>query len=168
MNWIQNMNRCVGPASWDASKPKEKDMNTQEVPDWMIDATNIPKAEAIFQVSATYDHECQGSYGRLLFVCSAGMLRSATAAYVATLMGYNTRNCGTERYALIPLSANLIYWAQRIYFVNIENFRSALCTFEDEEELITQIRSKSTIWDIPDVYNYRSEKLTQTIKQLLS
>lgn len=47
MNWIQNMNRCVGPASWDASKPKEKDMNTQEVPDWMIDATNIPKAEAL-------------------------------------------------------------------------------------------------------------------------
>ena len=26
MNWIQSMNRCVGPASWDASKPKEIDM----------------------------------------------------------------------------------------------------------------------------------------------
>jgi hypothetical protein len=25
MNWVQNMNRCVGPASWDASKPKAVD-----------------------------------------------------------------------------------------------------------------------------------------------
>ena len=31
MNWIQSMNRCVGPASWDVSKPKEKEaMNTIE------------------------------------------------------------------------------------------------------------------------------------------
>jgi hypothetical protein len=28
MNWIQNMNRCVGPASWDASKPKETTMSS--------------------------------------------------------------------------------------------------------------------------------------------
>ena len=30
MNWIQNMNRCVGPASWDASKPKEPKMSSSD------------------------------------------------------------------------------------------------------------------------------------------
>ena len=30
MNWIQNMNRCVGPASWDARKPKEPMMSKHQ------------------------------------------------------------------------------------------------------------------------------------------
>lgn len=38
MNWIQNMNRCVGPASWDASKPKETAMTEKKI--------ELPAAEA--------------------------------------------------------------------------------------------------------------------------
>lgn len=42
MNWIQNMNRCVGPASWDASKPKETAM-THSVRVTTEDANNYSR-----------------------------------------------------------------------------------------------------------------------------
>ena len=131
----------------------------------MLDNT---KTKDIFSVSAPYANEYQGNYKRLLFVCSAGMLRSATAAYVGSLMGYNTRNCGSEDYALIPLSVNLINWAQKIYFVNEYNYLSAKDTFAYNLDILAQLRDKSVVWTIEDIYSYRSPKLIQIIKELLT
>ena len=126
------------------------------------------KTQTIFDCTAPYDNACQGAYPRALFVCSAGMLRSATAAVIGAKLGLNTRACGSENYALIPLSTNLILWAQKIYFVNEYNYRSALETFQDDECLLMDIKYKAVVWDIEDIYNYMDPKLQETITDLLT
>ena len=107
----------------------------------------------IFQLSTPYDNPYQGNATRLLFVCSAGLLRSPTGAAVAVKRGYNARSCGSHmEYALIPLSVNLIEWAQKIIFVQKENFEKAVATFKNtgyEED----IQHKGIILDIPDRYD---------------
>ena len=64
----------------------------------------------------------QGKDKKVVFVCSMGILRSATAA---RLYGhkYNTRSAGTHGEALIQLSPNLLGWADEIVFVNEENYK---------------------------------------------
>jgi len=126
------------------------------------------KNSQIFELSAPYANEYQGHWHRALYVCSAGMLRSATAAYVGHQLGQNTRACGSENYALIPLSLNLINWAETIYFVNEFNYLGALDTFVGMPEVEMMILAKSVVWDIEDVYNYRDPKLVQIITDLLS
>ena len=126
------------------------------------------KTQEIFEASAPYSNPYQGSYHRALFVCSAGMLRSATAAVVGSSLGMNTRACGSENYALIPLTANLILWADTIYFVNEYNYYGALQNFSEYDTLDFDIRRKAVIWDIEDVYAYRDPKLVQIITELLS
>lgn len=125
------------------------------------------KTQQIFEATAPYNNACQGSYHRALFVCSAGMLRSATAAVVGDSLGMNTRACGSESYALIPLSANLILWADTIYFVNEYNYYGALQQFSEYATLEADIRRKAVVWDIEDVYDYRDPELMQIITKLL-
>ncbi len=126
------------------------------------------KTQEIFEATAPYSNPSQGSFHRALFVCSAGMLRSATAAVVGAGMGMNTRACGSESYALIPLSANLILWADTIYFVNEYNYYGALQQFMEYASLDFDLRRKAVVWDIEDVYDYRDPKLMQIITKLLT
>jgi predicted protein tyrosine phosphatase len=121
----------------------------------------------IFKLSAPYQNPYQGNKPKLLFVCSAGLLRSPTGAYVGQQLGFNTRSCGSSSYALIPLSTNLIMWANHIYFVSEEVYSEALKTFNDtgfEEE----IEAKKEILDIPDIYNAFNEGLQQEFKNILT
>lgn len=69
------------------------------------------KTEMIFTARSPYNNHYQGEDRRVLFVCSAGILRSATAARIYAHK-YNTRCAGTRHYALIPLTAELLLWAQ--------------------------------------------------------
>lgn len=126
------------------------------------------KTDQIFNLSCPYDNIFQGPKRRVLFVCSAGMLRSATAAAVGAELGFNTRSCGSHNYALIPISVNLIHWAQSIFFVNIENFREVQCTFAGNTEILELLKEKSNIWDIEDDYAYDDPMLRIRIKDLLS
>lgn len=126
------------------------------------------KTQSIMELSAPYANECQGSARRVLFVCSAGMLRSATAAKVGNAMGFNTRACGSENYALIPLSVNLINWAESIFFVNPYNFVSAKYTFSQDYDTTCMIADKSTVWDIEDIYTYDDPQLVRIITELLA
>ena len=125
--------------------------------------------EQIFKLGAPYDNPYQGKYDRCLFVCSAGILRSDTAAAVAVKKGINARSCGSKEYALIPLSANLIMWAQGIYFANIENYFDALETFGEEDFLYDKLvdRTKTHIWAIPDEYEYMQPELVEIVDKLL-
>lgn len=127
----------------------------------------LTKTDQIFQTTSPYANIYQGDATRALFVCSAGLLRSATAATVGSQLGLNTRACGSEEYALVPLSANLINWAKWIYFVNPYNYNSALKTFASDEDLTDLIFTKAVVWDIPDDYNYMDPKLVDMIMQLL-
>jgi predicted protein tyrosine phosphatase len=119
------------------------------------------KTDQIFADTAPYSNDSQTNSTRLLFVCSAGMLRSPTAANAATSLGYNSRACGSHNYALIPLSVNLINWANAIIFVKEENLLEALETFEGtgyNDDILT----KSQIWNLPDIYNWGDNVLFHT------
>ena len=96
---------------------------------------------------------------RLVFVCSAGMLRSATGAKAFANRGCNTRSCGTHGFALVPLSANLIAWADRIYFAHSENWHKALGVFAGNGELLAMLQDKSQVCQVPDIYDYDHPEL---------
>lgn len=106
------------------------------------------KTQNILGLTAPYDNPWQGKELRLLFVCSVGMLRSPSFADVATIKGYNARSCGSDvRFALIPVSANLVYWADKIVFINPENYRQAKVNLEEYTSLINK---KAVVLDIED------------------
>lgn len=109
------------------------------------------------------NHAChvsaQTDQPRLVFVCSAGMLRSATGAKVFASRGCNTRSCGTHTYALIPLSANLIAWADRIYFAHSENWHKALGVFAGKANLLAMLQEKAQVCSVPDIYDYDHAEL---------
>lgn len=121
----------------------------------------MSKTSKIFALTAPYNNPYQGNATRLLFVCTVGMLRSPTAADVATWMGFNARSCGTDTAALIPLSANLIAWADKIVFMNRENYEQALHTFSNtgwEED----IENKKEFIHVDDDYD-RNDRTLQMI-----
>ena len=123
--------------------------------------------EKIFQLSAPYDNPYQGTEKRLLFVCSAGLLRSPTGAAVYAQRGFNTRSCGSNQaYALINLSVNLIMWANKIVFVNEEDYRQALQTFE-AVDYVSDINERAIVLNIPDDYEYRNEQLVKHFERQL-
>ena len=118
------------------------------------------KNEEIFNTDAPYNNRYQGSDARWLFVCSAGLLRSPTGAALAIKKGINARSCGSDpQYALIPLSANLIMWAQKIVFVSSYNHYEALEVFQHHTHLIHWIEDKALVLNIPDKFNYNDPEL---------
>lgn len=124
--------------------------------------------EDIFELTAPYDNVYQGLRSRYLFVCSAGMLRSPTGAAVATKLGYNARACGSADYALIPISVNLVHWAEKIFFVEENNYLQTLETFDRDMETYNMIMNKATILEIEDVFEYMHPMLVQTFEKILT
>ena len=130
--------------------------------------------DEIFQLTAPYNNHYQGRNRRWLFVCSAGLLRSPTAAQIATKYAINARSSGTSEYALIPLSVNLLEWAHKIVFMGQDNFDEAIATFSQLDSkngnryYEDTIREKSSIWHIPDKYEYMSADLITLIEDKLN
>lgn len=119
----------------------------------------------IFSLSCPWDNAYQGRYDRVLFVCSAGLLRSATAATLGSKLGLNTRNCGSHmEYALVPISVNLVFWAHKIVFVNQENYDRALDLFFGDKETQNLIITKGVVWNIEDNYEYMSPTLVSIME----
>jgi len=109
-------------------------------------------------------NEFQGKIKKVLCVCSAGLLRSATLQNMLIKeYGYNVRNCGTEEsYALIPISEALLLWADEIVFVNKANYRSVQYY---SEEMVGLDLSKVFYLNIPDNYSFNDPKLVEICKQ---
>lgn len=63
----------------------------------------------------------QGKAKKVLCVCSAGLLRSPTAANVLHReFGFNTRSAGLEPdFALIPVDDILLHWADAVVCMNV-------------------------------------------------
>lgn len=114
--------------------------------------------DLIFKSTAPFDNPYQGRDKKVLFICSAGILRSATAARIYADK-YNTRCAGSAEYALIPVSANLIVWADEIVFVNKENYDQVKINFPaiDEKNII--------LLDIPDQYEHMNPDLIRVFKE---
>lgn len=107
-------------------------------------------------------NEFQGDTKKVLTVCSAGLLRSATLQNLLIReYGYNVRNCGTvESYALIPISEALVLWADEIVFVNKENYNMVK---EDLERL--KVTDKCKVLNIPDNYSFNQPELVKICKE---
>ena len=109
-----------------------------------------------------HSNQFQGDYKRVLTVCSAGILRSATAAHVLCQrpFNFNTRNVGTAPYALIPLTDDLIMWADEVVCMENEH-KNAVYNKMMSMDLYKPI----VVLDIEDIYEYRNPKLVKLIKQ---
>ena len=128
----------------------------------MTDFKPGTKNAAIFKTTAPYNNPYQGSSDRWLFVCSAGLLRSPTGAALAIKHGINARSCGSNfNYALIPCSANLINWANKIVFVNRENLWQLEDNFLGHKDLLDQIEQKQIVLNIPDNFEYMDKRLQE-------
>lgn len=107
---------------------------------------------------------CKNAYQtntkRVLCVCSAGLLRSPTAANILhAAHGYNTRAAGScEDFALIPVSEVLLHWADEVVFVNRDNLNDM-----DEEQLKILMGKDVFVLNLPDQFNWNEDGLKQEI-----
>ena len=101
----------------------------------------------------------QKNYPKWLFICSAGMLRSATAAHLFASKGINTRCAGTEEYAIQPIHENTLLWADKI-FVMEHQHAIAL-----NKRFLPQKDKPYIILNIEDKYDYRSPELIELLEK---
>jgi predicted protein tyrosine phosphatase len=101
---------------------------------------------------------------RLLFVCSASLLRSPTAeAVFSALHGVEALSAGTNHDAETPVSADLIEWADAIFAME-RTHRVKL-----QKKFGRLLRTKKVVvLDIPDDYKYMDLELIQILKQRVS
>lgn len=107
-------------------------------------------------------NQFQGTTKKVLCVCSAGLLRSPTAANVIhKRLGLNTRACGSSKdFALIPISEALITWADEIVFVNADN----LIELDGEEKvLISDLDKIISVLNVPDEFDWGTPQLEDII-----
>ena len=107
---------------------------------------------------ANCGNKYQRSFKKVLCVCSAGLLRSPTAAVVLSQepYNYNTRAAGlTKEFALIPVDKVLLEWADEI-----------VCMEPEQAEKLNAITDKPIIClEIADQYGYRDKTLVQLIRE---
>lgn len=112
-------------------------------------------------------NQYQGNYKRVLFICSAGLLRSATAAAIFACEPYNwnTRTAGCNlSYALNPVSAPLLEWADEVYVMEADHLRRLKNLFG-----VTFDRYKDKVknLEVPDSFPYRHPELVAMLKEKL-
>lgn len=113
-------------------------------------------------------HNCknpyQGAEKRVLCLCSAGLLRSPTAAFVLQKeLGYNTRAAGVTDYALIPVTEVLLEWADEIVCVNEETYNILMDSATRSKFDLEAIKRITTVLDIPDIYPRMDSTLQKEI-----
>lgn len=104
----------------------------------------------------------QGSDKKVLCVCSAGLLRSPTAALVLSQEPFNcnTRAAGIEEsYALVPVDRVLVLWADEIVCMTAQHSDMLLAKYIDD------IGVKIRVLDIPDNFLYRDPRLMKLIAE---
>ena len=109
-----------------------------------------------------YSNSYQGDYKRVLTVCSANMLRSPTMAHVLSAEPYNfnTRSAGIAGFALIPVTEELLMWADEVVCADTEHalyIRDKLMQYQLDKPIVNL--------NIPDIYEYRNPKLIELIKE---
>ena len=102
-------------------------------------------------------HNCknpyQGKDKKVLTVCSAGLLRSPTLAWILGQHNYNVRACGIHDYALVPIDSVLVAWADIIIFVHpdIEFACPLAYKYVKDKQIFT--------FNVPDIYEYKDPEL---------
>lgn len=104
----------------------------------------------------------QGNFKKVLCVCSGGLLRSPTIAWVLSQPPYefNTRAAGTsEEYALVLVEDPLLVWADEIVCADDEHRVQLVKRFD-----ITRVGPVHVL-HIPDYFPYRDETLVQMVQE---
>jgi predicted protein tyrosine phosphatase len=101
----------------------------------------------------------QGDFKRVLCVCSAGLLRSPTTAFVLSQAPYNfnTRAAGiVPAFALVPVDEVLLEWADEI-----------VCMEPTHKIALEALGTKKPIFclNITDSFEYRDPTLIHLIKE---
>ena len=105
---------------------------------------------------------------RWLFVDNEGVIRSATAQALAGKAEINARAVGADyTQALVPISAQLTNWAQKIIFLDQASYDKAAELFQGHEYDWLSATGKSVILDIADIYFYMSPQLVNILKEKL-
>ena len=98
---------------------------------------------------------------RLLFVCSQNRLRSPTAEHVfATYAGVETLSAGLNVGADVPLSEELVRWADMVFVMEKRH----------REKLSREFRqalggTRVVCLDIPDIYEYMDPELVALLEK---
>ena len=114
---------------------------------------------------ATLYNRYQMKFTKVLFACSAGILRSPTASHIFAQEPYNwnTRAAGCESsFALVPVTLPLIMWADYVYLMEEEHLSQLEKVFGEE---LTQYKDKIVVLNIPDIYPYMEEELVTLLKE---
>ena len=108
---------------------------------------------------ANSKNQYQGDTKRVLAVCSAGLLRSPTIAWLLSQSPweYNTRSAGiSKEYALIVVDVVLLNWADEI-----------VCAAQDHADVLKEDypghENKTIVLGLPDIFPYRDPELVQLI-----
>jgi len=107
----------------------------------------------------------QGKSKKVLCCCSAGLLRSPTAAEVLREeWQYNTRAAGLEEsFALIPVSRPLLHWADEIVVMTSRHAEAAIALLQ--EEFGDEIPHPPVVClGIPDEFSFRDPDLKDIIR----
>lgn len=105
--------------------------------------------------------DVEGAHKKVLCVCSMGLLRSPTLAWILSNppYNYNTRSAGTDPLALIPLTTGLIDWAEEVYCMNSRQELSVRGLAEKKIRIYNLC--------VPDLYCYRAEGLVALLQDRL-
>lgn len=105
----------------------------------------------------------QGGFKKVLTVCSVGMLRSPTIAWVLGQdpYGYNCRPAGyVQEYALVKVDDVLLTWADEVVCADLEHL------FYVKDRLKDLGLDKPLVnLNLPDIYEYRDPELVKLIKE---
>jgi predicted protein tyrosine phosphatase len=105
----------------------------------------------------------QGKDKKVVFVCSMGILRSATGARLYARK-YNTRSAGTYDDALICLDRTLMEWADEIVFVNRANYVQVQHNYLSEGIDIDE-KFNIKVLDIPDDHEHMHPELIKAFEE---
>ena len=105
----------------------------------------------------------QGETHKLLCVCSAGVLRSPTAAKVlGEKYGFNTRAAGMdEAFALIPVSEALLIWADEIVCFTYEHSNKLEQLIKESQHVDDGLIEEIQVLSIEDNYGYMDKILVE-------
>lgn len=108
----------------------------------------------------------QGKHKKVLTVCSAGCLRSPTAAHILSggPWNFNTRCAGTSaEYAIVPVTEALVAWADVVLCMDVDQvlFINAMQNkLVAESSHMFEYNYKQVLnLEIEDEYCYRDPKL---------
>ena len=100
----------------------------------------------------------QGPMKRVLCVCSAGLLRSPTIAWIMSNNGYNTRAAGVHDYALVKVDDILLKWADLVVCADQHHADILRVNHPDVECIVLRI---------PDQFQFRDPALCRIIEERL-